>query len=401
MNISSASESNTQTKVTTPKKRSVLRAMLVILLTTSAGAGVGFLVAKYGMDLPFVRTRLTSLNIWDLLIMPVLLLLVIGVHELGHVLGGLRRGMRFLLLIVGPLQWSRGSDGVHFSWAFNLGTLGGVAACTPDPAQPAPAQLRSLVLGGPVASLLLALVCVALAWLGEGRLNAYALITGGLSLTIFAVTAVPMRGGGFMSDGMQYLELLRGGRSVEERNVLMSLMAQSLAGIRPAQLDTRLLDEALAFVDPEPLRRVAARLYAFLHAWDSGNAFAAAEHGDWLAEHLGDYPDGFRQSLAVELALYAAAERGNLADARSWMKKARGGVVEASRRALSEAWVAFLDGNDGEARKQLAAAERALPRGMDRGLAAFTAAQIRALQGKLMDRAPHSDMSQIAALRVQ
>jgi hypothetical protein len=386
--------------MSTSKKPNPLRAVLMVLLMASAGAGAGFLVARYGIEVPFVRSRLTGLNGWDLLALPVLGLLVIAVHEGGHLLGGMRRGMRFLLYIAGPFQWSRGESGVHFSWAFNLGTLGGVAACTPDPDRPAAPQLRWMVAGGPLASLLLAFAGVGFAALVEGRPAAYALIVGLLSLAIFCVTAVPMRAGGFMSDGMQFLELLRGGRAVEERNVLMAMLAQSLAGVRPALLDPRLLAQALAFVEPEPLRAVAARLYAFLHAWDSGDDERTRAHAEWLAEHIGDYPDGFRQSLAIELALYAALERSDAEATRGWLLRSRGGVVEASRRALAEAAFAALEEDDAEAEAQLAAAERALPRGMDRGLAQFSRSQIEALRRTLRDRAASAGMSQIVAKAV-
>ncbi len=378
-----------------------LGALLMVLLLAGSGAAVGFLVAKFGVEMPFVRTRLAGLSGWDLLVMPLLYLLVIGVHEGGHVLGGLSRGMRFLLFIVGPLQWSRGGSGIHFSWAFNLGTLGGVAACTPDPVRPARPQLLRLVAGGPLASLLLALLCFALATLSTGRPGAYALLTGALSLLIFSLTAVPMRAGGFMSDGMQFVELLRGGRGVEERNVLMALMAQSLAGVRPAQLDQRLLKEALAFADPEPLRKVAARLYAFLHAWDAGQLDVAAEHRTWLGEHIRDYPDGFRQSLAIELALFAALEDSDQVRAREWLRQGRGGVVDASRRALAEVAVACLEDQLETAAASLQVAHHALPRGIDRGLAVFSADQIQVIQSKLCTPSSAVTMSQLSVEAVK
>lgn len=188
-----------------------------------------------------------------------------------------------------------------------------------------------------------------------------------------------------MSDGMQFLELLRGGRGVEERSRLMTLMAQSLAGVRPAELDPEQIYQALAMVDPEPTHGVAARLYAFLHAWDGGDSAGAIEHADWLGEHIDNYPDGFRQSLAIELALFAALERGEREASRSWLECSSGGVVDASRRALAEAALAVLEQRTVAAEQHLSVAERALSRGMDPGLAKLSSDQIEILRSRLRE----------------
>lgn len=389
----------------TPKKSagSALRALLSVLLLAGSGAALGYLVARYGMRLPLVDERLRSLGGWDLLVLPLLYLLVIAVHEGGHVLGGLSRGMRFLLFIVGPFQLSSSASGVRFSWVFNLGTLGGVAACMPDPGRPLLPQLRRLVIGGPLASLLLGALALAVAVLAGDRVGAYGLLVAALSLLIFVLTATPFRAGGFMSDGMQLLELQRGGSAVHERSVLTSLMGQSYAGARPAQWDRDLIAQALAFDNPEPLRRVASRYMAFLYRWDRGDLQQAGEHADWIAENLEHYPDGFRQSLTIELALFAALVRGATEDAAGWLKRSRGGVVDGSRRALAEAAVARLEGRSDAANATLQSALKLLNRGMDRGLARLTGEQIAGLQRALQTPPSFESigpMSQLPAERV-
>ena len=200
-----------------------------------------------------------------------LILLVLATHEVGHLLGGFSRGMRFLLLIVGPFQWTRSPGGIHFKWVFNLGTMGGIAAATPDPAAPLAPQLRRLIIGGPLASLVLAVIGLAMALGFEGRAGAYGVIIGAMSLLIFLVTAAPLRAGGFMSDGMQFLELRRGGAAVTERQVLLRLMGVSYAGVRPRDWEPQLVNDALAMQEAEPLRRVAGRMFALYQAMDRGD----------------------------------------------------------------------------------------------------------------------------------
>lgn len=345
-----------------------------ILIGMGGGAIFGYMVGASAVRSPLLRETLRALSGFDLLALPFLILLVLAVHEAGHLVGGFRHDMRFLIYIVGPFQLSRSPSGIRFSWLFNLGTMGGLAAATPNPERPLKPQLLSLIAGGPVASLLLALAGLAASTLAGGRLGAYGLITGALSLLIFMVTAIPLRAGGFMSDGMQFVEVIRGGRAVEERQALLVLMAQSLGGTRPRDLDGAVIQHVLSFERAEPVRRVAAHMYAYLAAADAGDG-RATQHAAWLAENIDAYPDGFRQSIAIELALHEAAT-GNVEGTRSWLNRAQGGVVDTARRALANAWLAILEADPERARTLLEKARKQLPRGMDPGLNVLTAEQI-------------------------
>lgn len=362
------------------------------LLPPLIGGGLGYLLARgalgaFGADSPWLRQRLGALEWFDLLLLPVLILFVLAVHEAGHLLGGFSRGMRFLLFVVGPFQWSRTASGIRFNWLFNLGTLGGLAAATPDPAQPLARQLKPLIIGGPLASLLLAGAGVAIAMVVDGRMGAYGLIVGAISAMIFVVTAIPMRAGGYMSDGMQLLELLRGGSSVLDRQLLTTLMAQSMAGLRPRDWNPDDIANALAMKGTEPLRRIAARSFALYHALDRADAEAVREHAAWLQVNVDDYPDGFRQSLHLELCLVAIAQ-GDTTRARDNWQRSRGGIADASRRALVKAAMATLDGDIALAHKTLAESRSALGRAMDQGVAHLTRDQIAALEVQLHDTPP-------------
>lgn len=362
----------------TARPASPLKAILGLLTLTAGGAVAGYGVASLATQAPAVLSRMQALSAWDLLALPLIMLLTIAVHEGGHVIGGLRRGMRFLLLIVGPLKLSRSEAGLRFEWVFNLGTLGGLAACAPDPDRPLAPQLKSLISGGPLASVLLALLAAAVAALDEGRWGAYGLITSGLSALIFLLTIIPSRIGGHASDGMQLRELARGGEAAELRGVLAALTGQSLAGCRPAALDQQLIKKALELGSSDPVQTTVARLYAMMSAWDAGDLAIACEHADWIADHVAQFPDGFRQGLCVELAHFSA-QRGDADGARQWLSASRGGVVDITRRALAEAALARLSGNEQRCHEQLAVARKELARSLDPGSAAFSAQQIEQL----------------------
>lgn len=355
-----------------------LRKVLTLLLPPVLGAALGYGIAKYAVTAAFLRETFSALSAWDLLLLPVAILAVIAVHEAGHLAGGLARGMRFLLYVVGPFQISRSAQGLRFDWVFNLGTFGGLAACIPRTDQPLRGQLLPMISGGPLASLLLALLGWGLYEASNGRWAAWALIVALLSAMIFLVTAFPMRAGGFMSDGAQFLEVLRGGAAVEARHRLTLLMGQSLAGARPSELDPSLIDACLGAADADPGRRVAARYYALLHACDRADVAQAGEHADWIAEHIEGFPDGFCQALAVELAIFDAQYRNDLVSASAWRKKAKGGIVDPARRALAEA---LLEPDPKRRAEHLDTARRGLRRSSDAGLSRMTAEQITRVEG--------------------
>lgn len=288
--------------------------------------------------------------------------------------------MRFLLFIAGPFGLVRTQEGIRFRWFFNLGTLGGIAAALPKSGQPLKPQLARLIVGGPLASLLLAFAALGLFWLFEDRAGAYALVTSLLSTAIFLVTAAPFRAGGFMSDGMQLLQLHRDPTMIERRARLISLGGMSMAGTRPRDLDRALLAEAQAMAGKETMCDVGVWLYSYGHALDQGDTTGAGQWLDRIEAVIDDYPDGFRQGIALEIALFEALHRRRLPQAQAWLARGKGGIVDASRRALALAAVEALSGRQPQAQAALLQAERQLGRGMDAGFAKLSVDQIAAIR---------------------
>ena len=366
------------------KNRSRWKGMLLALAMGGAGALAGLAVGRGLMQLGVVRASLHALSLWDLLALPLLFLFVIAVHEAGHLFMGLRQRMPFLLYVVGPFGLVRGSDGVRFRWFFNLGTLGGLAATMPDPRRPLAEQMKPVVLGGPLASLLLAIAGFAVLAASDGRLSAYGLVVGLLSSSIFVVTALPFRAGGFMSDGMQWLAYRRGGAEVERRARLTALMGMSMAGTRPRELDAETLRLAQEMATGnEVLSDMGVWLYSYVHAVDGGDIEAANIWLERMVDALDDYPDGFRQSVAIEVAIFEALHRRRMAEAVHWMGRAKGGIVDASRRHLAAAAIAALEGRHERAADELAQAEKLLSRSMDAGVARLGQDQIAMLRNSV------------------
>lgn len=149
----------------------------------------------------------------------VIYMVSIAGHELGHLAAGALAGFRPLLLIVGPLRIERADDRVRAGLNRSLALAGGLALSAPIGVHDLRRRTIVLVAGGPLASIMLGVQCLAFwsassAFLeARGSLAAaaaFSLLLGGVvSLAIGIVTLLPMRVGGFYSDGARLLRLLR------------------------------------------------------------------------------------------------------------------------------------------------------------------------------------------------
>jgi len=326
-----------------------------------------------------IATAEQNLTGWDVLALPVLILIVLATHEIGHLIGGMSQGMRFLMLIVGPFGWHASVAGPRFEWNTNLALMGGLAATLPtEVGASLRRQMLVLVAGGPLASLLLTVLAVALASLSDPRFAAYGIFVAATSFGIFLVTLIPVRTGGFMSDGMQIIDLLRGGSAVIERSAIMHIFAQSLDGVRPRDWDPSSIDELKRIGADDPLRSTGAALYLLYRAMDSRNTTDIERYGREIEEGLASYPTGFKQSLHVELAICGWL-KGDAEAVRRHLGESRGGVVEKSRRLLAQAALARLEGRSEDCERHRLLAIKALAKASDAGQGKLTEDQLAML----------------------
>lgn len=316
---------------------------------------------------------------WILLAFPFLMLIVLGVHEIGHLIGGLSRGMRFLLLIVGPFGWHASASGPRFEWNTNVALMGGLAATLPtEVGSSLRRQLLVMIAGGPLASLLLAIFAIAAVIYVDAHIAACCIIIAATSFGIFLVTLIPMRAGGFMSDGMQLIEVWRGGTAVVERSALMRIFAQSLDGVRPRDWDPEALAELSRADSADPTRRTGWLLYSFMWAMDGRRDADIAHYRALLESRVDGYPSGFRQSVHVELAI-GAWLAGDTDAVRRHLAASEGGIVEKSRRLLAQAALARLEGRDEDCERDRLLALEALAKASDAGQQKLTEDQLAML----------------------
>ncbi|HUD43220.1 MAG TPA: hypothetical protein VMR06_14610 [Dokdonella sp.] len=327
------------------------------------------------------------LSPWDIAGVLAVWLAAVFVHEAGHWTGGRIGGMRLVLMTVGPLRLTRDPSGWRLGLFLRPGVFGGLTAMVPAGARPVAPQLQSMIAGGPLASLLLAGAGLGVLVAASGRIALYGGAVAVVSCFLFAITAIPLRIGGFLNDGAQWRELRRGSPAAQLRIVLAALSAQSLSGTRPRDLDGAALARAHALDDgSDALCSAGLHFFDYAIASDRGDPAGAAGALERIAARIDEIPQGLRQAYAIELAYFEAAHRGDAGRARTWIEQARGGLVEPAVRARATAAVALAEGRRDAALEALDEAERALRRHVDRGGAQLLADQLHALRERLADR---------------
>lgn len=276
------------------------------------------------------------------------------VHELGHLAAGLAVGFRFHLFALGPLLIERDPRGrVRLAWNRDPGLFGGAAGTVPRNMEGLRRRFAVVVVGGPIASLVLALVAAAALALfpTPGGLLAMELKwIRLLSAAVFVMNAIPMANGPFVTDGLRLLRVLGRGPSADRELSLLALTALQVGGVRPRDWDRKLVDRGLAVRDAS-MYECQFHLWSYLCSLDSGHV---AEAGDALdrAVALGRRaPASLRAQCLLESAFFEAAHRGRLEIARAALAAVprRAAGVSESDRLRAEAAISMAEARSREA----------------------------------------------------
>jgi hypothetical protein len=189
--------------------------------------------------------------------------LVVGWHELGHVLVGLSQRFKFMSLTVGPFAWKRRRDRVRFEWNKSVNLSGGLAYMLPQGDDNMGRRFAAFAAGGPGASLLLAGLGVGAAVLlpdgSFGEMLAGA--TGWFSFIIFLLTIAPFRAGGFSSDGRRILTLLGNSEAARHEVTLLRVIAFTQSTRPLSELPIREIEAGVASTAITPQYRALFEYY--------------------------------------------------------------------------------------------------------------------------------------------
>jgi hypothetical protein len=339
-----------------------VRGVLIFALLALVGGVTGYLFARFGpvTDLYFPD--------WPLVIVGGLLiwLLVVAIHEIGHLLGGWLVGFRFIMIAVGPLLVVRTRAGIRAKFNTNLALFGGMAGSTPTDDRDLQRRDAVMVAGGPIASLLLAALCLGL-WYGLGYNTATATsveagsqsVVAGmvgtilfficmLSFVIAFVTLVPQRSAGQISDG-KHLQLLLSGRPEGERNSALRLLYGAMfVSQRPREWNEGVVQRSTKLSDQSAEHAMACFL-GYGWALDRGNVALAGQFLDQTVALNDTLPAAARPGIFVEAAYFTARYRGDASAARSFFDQGQSKFVPLHDRLRAEAATLLAEGRADEA----------------------------------------------------
>lgn len=218
-------------------------------------------------------------------------LVCLAVHELGHLLAGRLAGFPWLAITIGPVSLVKTSQGVKTRWS-GYKSLSGLAQCHIKGHDRLRVRLALFVLGGPVASVFLLVLGVALFrqvggldFVFDRSEQSVASIASRAMVLMFLGAALSTAFGSLLPIGIRGVDtdmrilwrLLIGGSKGERQVALAMLGAKISAGIRYRDWEPELLETALKPHDLTPAR-LQALFLAYLHELDSGNYAAARRH---------------------------------------------------------------------------------------------------------------------------
>ncbi|NJL12952.1 MAG: hypothetical protein HC913_08120 [Microscillaceae bacterium] len=116
---------------------------------------------------------------------------------------------------------------------------------------------------------------------------------------------IPMRSGGFYSDGGRILNLWRGGYAAQIDTALLTAYAHLVSGMRPKAISPLLLLEALELPQESPFKGYLHNLLHH-HYLDKGEMEMAAHHLEKYETYLQEIPEGYQASFWLDKAFFLA-----------------------------------------------------------------------------------------------
>jgi hypothetical protein len=345
-----------------------LRTILLLTVSGLLGLLLGVLISQSASG---PGQRQGALTLWHILWVIPIFYLAVAIHELGHLLGGWLVDFRFVMLVIGPLRVMRTARSVQVSLNRTLRGVGGLAATIPRHFANLRSRLAVMIAGGPLASLLLGLVCLGLVLGAPVRQEVTHLLLVLLAfcnLGLGVASLIPMRSGGFMSDGGQLWSLWRQPALVEARQAVLMIQAASISGVRPRDWDGALLERGSGAVG-QPQMHAVLELLGYLHRLDRGDVEGARVRLIAALEQLEHLPLAVRPAFCSEAAYFAARHLNDLETAQAWFERIKGGVADRQTRLRAAAAIALAAGERATAVNLAQAGITVAETSIDQGLA--------------------------------
>jgi hypothetical protein len=355
---------------------SKIRAIVIMLVI---GAIFGYLGVNVGKQIASASLSNLALVVICVAILPVFFF-VIGFHEAGHAWVGRLVGFDFRMYVVGPFLWEKSSVGWKFKWNRNLNVAGGMVVCIPTDDYNLLKRFSWYAAGGPLASIVLVLIAAV----GYKALSAFInigttgevityllLLVGILSAFIFIATIIPVRVGGFSSDGLRILTMLRGGDHAKLEAIMLKTVGASMAGLKPANYNIIELKDALGLAQKldAPLG-LYINYFCYQAYMDLNQNDTAEEHLNFYMLQVDNLPESLQGSVWLEAAYFYAVMRRDLQKAETYFSKyAPSPLIPLAQVYATQSAIAQLKQQPEEALRFANMARKEISNMMDQGVA--------------------------------
>jgi hypothetical protein len=334
---------------------------------------------------------------WAALI-PVIAALSAGfAHEMGHILAGWLSGFRPQQIKVGTLHLGRRAR-CGEPYCGDVITLGAAVLEPPMSGQDDDAMLRRrllfLMLGGPLASILLAGALEAVQYIAHpGFLVGFSLHVGAAFSGLIAIAAsLPdVNRRGIFSDGARLLMLLRNDAKAERWLSNIRCQIALNQGRHPRDWDQARVTSAAAVSDDSQDAYVA-RWLAYLWAAERQDITCATKYLESALEVLSYATPKMRDHLFLEAAVFQAWFRDNPSKALFWVYRIRNHKLTRMQKQRMDIALLWAEGRLFDAWEKLGtgyfAQLRGLPVSPGRTLAEESAAEWkRQMESRMLTRA--------------
>ncbi len=283
------------------------------------------------------------------------LFLTAVIHELGHLIAGRFANLQFHLLIIGPVRLMQTNGRLRLSWQSGLGLFNGLASSIPQDNHNLRKRMILFAVGGPLASLLLAVAAIsyALSVREHGRFPTegawmweIALFLTAVSFLFFLSSMNPSRyQNGHLTDGGRIAMLLHNNEQTDRWCALVALNAADIHGVRPKDWDTQLIQQAISIND-HTADSFTAAIMGYQYALDCGNQSQAETQLALALENQFGRRSNVYLRVVLEKAYYLAWVHQDAEEARQWMQQLpRNGRLTTSVHYRAEAAILFAEGH--------------------------------------------------------
>jgi len=288
--------------------------------------------------------------------------LMLAIHELGHVAVGLCVGFRLRSLRFGPLLFSRP---LRLSLYRGPGAVvNGVAELIPVETDKLSWRGVAMVLGGPVANILTAMVVLLLPF----PITAFSGFFIAFSIANGVNDLFPFESRLGVSDGRRIWMLLRQPERGERWLALLHLWGELTDGVLPEAMSPDFLAKAMAVRD-DSADTVAAHAIAYFAAFHQHKDSEAAQRLETCLAYSGRGTPVLREALMSDAAVFQGRRRKRTDLANQWLAGIPAKTQHHWLRSRAEAAILEAKGDiDGALGKlaEVEAAIRTLPKNAQR-----------------------------------